>query len=335
MTGVTFLGQTPGDASGHRVTGAGDLNGDGFADIVVNAPQADSGSPTNNGKSYVIYGNNGFTNSISAANLGTAGPNTITGTGGDEVLNGADGNDLLHGNGGEDVLLGGRGDDVFVVADLQFRKIVGGRGRDTIRFQGEGHSIDLTTFPKNRMVDIEEIEITGTGNNELIVNTAEVLQLSSSSNTLRVRYNLGDRVRYDGDWRFRGLRFSNGANAHLYVDGPAQLELVNHLPFQNPVNRFDTGFDGSLSPLDVLIVINTLSRGGARELSATTPGVNFYVDVDGDGFVAPIDVLQVINAINRRAQGEGEIAVDAALADMSWVESMQIDENKRRLPSRR
>ncbi len=74
--------------------------------------------------------------------------------------------------------------------------------------------------------------------------------------------------------------------------------------WQNQTNRFDVNNDGSVSPLDALLIINDLNAKGARSLIAadTTPP---FLDVNGDGFVAPIDVLQVINAIEA-ALPEGE-----------------------------
>jgi large repetitive protein len=83
--------------------------------------------------------------------------------------------------------------------------------------------------------------------------------------------------------------------------------------FTNLGNRFDVNGDGSTSPIDALIIINSLNRGGSRELPRNTSGGEgeasslMFVDVNGDGYLSPIDVLQVINALNRGAtSGEGE-----------------------------
>jgi len=64
--------------------------------------------------------------------------------------------------------------------------------------------------------------------------------------------------------------------------------------------------DGSVAPLDVLAVINSLNRGGTRVLTAADIAPP-YVDVNGDYQLAPIDALQVINFLNRGGSGgEGE-----------------------------
>jgi hypothetical protein len=50
--GFALIGESDNDFSGHSVSAAGDVNGDGVADILVGAPHADS----NVGKAYVIFG---------------------------------------------------------------------------------------------------------------------------------------------------------------------------------------------------------------------------------------------------------------------------------------
>jgi hypothetical protein len=44
------------DASGRSVSSAGDINGDGFADLLVGAPYADPNGVANSGASYVVFG---------------------------------------------------------------------------------------------------------------------------------------------------------------------------------------------------------------------------------------------------------------------------------------
>ncbi|NJP10110.1 MAG: hypothetical protein HC866_12035 [Leptolyngbyaceae cyanobacterium RU_5_1] len=50
--GFVINGETAGDLSGLSVSTAGDVNGDGFDDLIVGA----SGAGEQAGKSYVIYG---------------------------------------------------------------------------------------------------------------------------------------------------------------------------------------------------------------------------------------------------------------------------------------
>ncbi len=53
---VTLSGAAADDYSGYSVASAGDVNGDGRADVIVGAPYANPSSGNNAGSSYVIYG---------------------------------------------------------------------------------------------------------------------------------------------------------------------------------------------------------------------------------------------------------------------------------------
>jgi hypothetical protein len=56
--GFKIAGAAAGDQAGGSVSGAGDVNGDGFADVIVGAAWAD-GAAVNSGASYVILGHEG------------------------------------------------------------------------------------------------------------------------------------------------------------------------------------------------------------------------------------------------------------------------------------
>ena len=77
-------------------------------------------------------------------------------------------------------------------------------------------------------------------------------------------------------------------------------------PWNNAAEPNDVNNDGIVAPLDVLLIINQLSRLGVRLLPIPQSAVTFFVDADNDFFVSPTDVLRVINALNRRGTGEGE-----------------------------
>lgn len=78
---------------------------------------------------------------------------------------------------------------------------------------------------------------------------------------------------------------------------------------QNPVDPLDVNNSGQVSPIDALLIINHLNRGGAVDIEALLPGPPF-LDVDGDTRITPIDALRVINGLNRSgsSSGEGEAA---------------------------
>ena len=55
LTGFRLDGEASGDLSGRSVAAAGDVNGDGFADVIVGAFAADPGGDAS-GASYVVFG---------------------------------------------------------------------------------------------------------------------------------------------------------------------------------------------------------------------------------------------------------------------------------------
>jgi hypothetical protein len=165
------------------------------------------------------------------------GPSTLienaTGGGGDDTLignvaanqlTGNDGNDRLTGNGGADVLSGGAGKD----------RLNGGAGNDTMfwtagdRYDGgDGHDalrlstggLYLTRVDQPHILNVETISMKGAGDNVLALTARDVLDLSSSTDTLRVLGEAGDRVNIVGE-------FNEGATSGAfttYTIGSARL----------------------------------------------------------------------------------------------------------------
>uniref|UniRef100_UPI00261423D6 integrin alpha n=1 Tax=Novosphingobium sp. TaxID=1874826 RepID=UPI00261423D6 len=58
--GFIIQGDAAGDSAGWSVSSAGDINGDGFADLIVGAPRGDDGGDYA-GEAYVIFGKSGAT----------------------------------------------------------------------------------------------------------------------------------------------------------------------------------------------------------------------------------------------------------------------------------
>jgi hypothetical protein len=181
------------DRAGQSVASAGDVDGDGFADLIIGARGAAFGA----GSGYVVLGRD-FLGTVTHA--GTAGDNTLTGTGGADDMVGGRGDDTLIGNGGADVLLGGAGNDTIRIADASFQRIDGGSGTDTLALAGAGMTLDLTSISTTRLRNIERIDLTGTGNNALVLPRLSALNLSSTSNTVRVLGDAGDSVDLGPGW---------------------------------------------------------------------------------------------------------------------------------------
>jgi len=130
--------------AGFSVSGAGDINGDGFDDLAIGAPQLN----TNRGEAYFIFGSAQFPPTIGSPN-----DDILYGTWGEDDLRGAGGNDLLDGREGVDATSGGAGDDTHYVDHVQDLVIEAvGEGVDRVITSvsyvvGAGQEIEwLTTY---------------------------------------------------------------------------------------------------------------------------------------------------------------------------------------------
>ena len=144
--GFVINGVDTNDQSGRSVSGAGDVNGDGFDDLIVGAHRANGFS----GASYVIFGGQGVSTS---ARVGNEMANTLTGDSMANQIIGGAGDDTLIGGGGEDVLRGGRGDDVLAISDTDFASIDGGSGDDTLRLDFNA-PLDLSNIESVENIDL-------------------------------------------------------------------------------------------------------------------------------------------------------------------------------------
>ena len=190
--GFVINGVSAADNSGVSVSGAGDVDGDGFDDLIVGANGADPNG-TDSGASYVIFGGQGV---LTSARRGTADADTLTGDGmADQIIGGA-GNDTLVGGGGEDVLRGGRGDDVLAISDADFAVIDGGLGIDTLRLDSPMMTLNLADIPNNRLDSIEIIDLNGMGST-LLLATDDILNIvgSEAKNTLQIDGDSTDTLR--------------------------------------------------------------------------------------------------------------------------------------------
>ncbi|MBC8355893.1 MAG: hypothetical protein H8E66_28280 [Planctomycetes bacterium] len=216
-------------------------------------------------------------------------------------------------------ITGTDGDDTLNLENIPGVEVSGDAlaGHDTLVLLGSDFYFDLTAIPDSAIQGIEAINITGSGDNSLTLDVNEVLNISPTSDTLRVQHDVGDSVSYGEGWAVGIPQIVDRQYLHVLTQVSATVQVVNTTPFHNPLRALDTNRDGSVSPLDALIIVNRLNSSGPGPLSTplTVDGLTqfFYVDTNADLSVAPIDVIRVVNFLNGSTGGtEGEGTVFGA-----------------------
>ena len=214
-------------------------------------------------------------------------------------------------------IFGRDGDDTLNLANLDaiFGGLVtgdAGAGRDTLRLTGSGQVLDLTQISDADIQGLEAIDISGGGDNTLSLDVNEVLNVSTTTDTLRVVHDEGDAVNYGTGWTVEFPEIIASQFVHILKQGTnATIEVANTIPFRNPFRPLDTNRDGSVSPLDALIIVNRLNSTGSSPLATPTSVAGltefFYIDTNGGRFVSPVDVIRVVNFLNEPSNNtEGE-----------------------------
>lgn len=103
--GFRIDGAAAGGAAGTSAAAAGDVNADGYGDLVVGAPWMDRNSRTDSGTAYVVFGTAAPT-SVDLSTLGAAGFRVDGGFAGDRAGHSVAGAGDLNGDGREDVIIG-------------------------------------------------------------------------------------------------------------------------------------------------------------------------------------------------------------------------------------
>ena len=219
--GFTLTGIDAGDRSGISVSSAGDVNGDGYDDLIIGASGADPNASLS-GETYVIYGGATGTESLTPVTAqGTAAADNFTGNAGDDSFTAIATNDVVR---------GGAGDDIISVTALDFAAIDGGTGADRLVLDGAGLALDLTG-PGNAGVDsVEVFDLSGTGANSLVLDALAVFGVTEEREggmaSLDVLGDADDRVDLSGrNFALTGTAAEDGVTYNIYRDSNAEVRI--------------------------------------------------------------------------------------------------------------
>ncbi|MBL9101326.1 MAG: FG-GAP repeat protein [Myxococcales bacterium] len=218
--GFALDGENMGDYSAFAVGAAGDVNGDGLADVIDGAFASDAKGDSS-GRSYVVFGGD-F--DYAARSVGGPGPDNLAGTMAGEIFVGGRGDDTITGQGGADVIYTGAGDDTVRLADVAFKRVAMGVGdEDAVELIGEGLTLDLTLRPDLDLTDVERIDLGGKGN-ALILARRDLLILTRQLHALTVLGGPEDSVEADlGGGGFMSMGVVDGFE--VYSDGVTTLRI--------------------------------------------------------------------------------------------------------------
>jgi Ca2+-binding RTX toxin-like protein len=260
-TGFKLNGVAASDFGGSAVASAGDINNDGFADLILGANGADPHGDRS-GASYVVYG---IAPDTAVTRSGTSASQTLAGGGFDDTLSGLGGNDKLHGNGGNDALNGDAGADT----------LYGGAGADTLT--GGAHKDVL-----DGGADVDRLW--GGGNDDLLLGGGGNDHLFGGAGNDRVGGGTGKDILSGGDG---SDIFVLASVAETGVGGAARDNITD---FEQGSDRIDlTAIDANASTGadDAFTFIGTAAftatAGQLRQFTTAAGDTAIAGDVNGDG----------------------------------------------------
>src|SRR5262249_28436113 len=271
--GVRLDGIDPLDRSGWTVASAGDINNDGYADVMVGAPFADPISGVLRGETHVIFGGPAIGHATPVVTpvpellTGTSAKEKLAGGLGADSISGLAGNDTITGQAGDDTLSGGTGND----------SLDGGDGNDVAVFAGNMADYKVTTVAGVTTVVDRAPFSSGNDGTDTITNV-ETLRFADGDMSLVTNLSHIDLGSLDGT---TGLVFTGIIRFDFDGISVASAGDVN-----------GDGFD------DVLISAYAADPGGADKA-----GVTYVVFGKADGWNASLDLAALDGHTGFRLDG--------------------------------
>ena len=257
----TFHGDSSGDAFGFSVSGAGDVNGDGFADLIVGAP-VDDNNGSNSGSARVLSGLDGSAlHEFNGDSVGEEFGTSVSGAGD------------VNGDGRADLIVGARLDDNNGLSSGSARVLSGLDGGELFEFDGDSAG-DEFGFSVSGAGDVN-----GDGFADLIVGAFDDDNNGKDSGSARVLSGLdgGELYEFNGDSaddRF-GVSVSDAGD----VNGDGFADLVVGA-FDDDNNGTDSGSARVLSGSDGSELFEFNGDSANDDFGGSVSGAG---DVNGDG----------------------------------------------------
>jgi Ca2+-binding RTX toxin-like protein len=170
---------------------------------------------------------------------GTTNDDILTGTAGADVMTGGSGNDTMVGNGGSDVLFGDEGNDLFQIDGINFSRLDGGSGTDTLALTGTGQSFNLTGLRGDQIQDIEMIDLSAVTGATLTLSADLILSMTQGTNALTGAEDMlviaggsTNSVEAGEDWTNTGSTTVDGESYSVYQNtNGAQVAVDQQVGF--------------------------------------------------------------------------------------------------------
>ena len=267
----TFHGDSAGDGFGGSVSSAGDVNGDGFADLVVGA-SGDDNNGDRSGNARVLSGSDG---SVLYTFDGDAAFDAL----GRSVSGAGD----VNGDGKADLIVGATGTDVNALGSGSARVLSGNDGSVLHNFDGDRQG-DTLGWSVSGAGDVN-----GDGKADLIVGAPHYNSNGSNSGRARVLSGSDGSVLYNFDGDRFDDNFGWSVSGAGDVNGDGMADLIVGARGRSGAGegyaRVLSGYDGS--------VLHNF-RGEGFEFNFYGDSVSSAGDVNGDGMAdliigAPVD----------------------------------------------